>query len=148
MIGNPYKGRGFKGLIRYLHFGRQGEENPHRVEWHVARNMPTSDPDVVPSIMRATADLSPGVQKPVYHLPVSWPRGEEPDRDTQLAVADQLVKALKENGYDKPRIEGLPSADWVLVDASDVIVHIFRPEVREFYNIEKMWAADFGTDAH
>lgn len=64
------------------------------------------------------------------------------------AVADQLVKALKENGYDKPRIEGLPSADWVLVDASDVIVHIFRPEVREFYNIEKMWAADFGPDTH
>jgi ribosome-associated protein len=64
------------------------------------------------------------------------------------AVADQLVQALKEHGHDKPRIEGLPSADWVLVDASDVIVHIFRPEVREFYNIEKMWAADFGTDTH
>lgn len=64
------------------------------------------------------------------------------------AVADQLVRALKEAGYDKPRLEGLPAADWVLVDASDVIIHIFRPEVREFYNIEKMWAADFGTDAH
>lgn len=64
------------------------------------------------------------------------------------AVADQIVTALRENGYDKPRIEGLPSADWVLVDASDVIVHIFRPEVREFYNIEKMWAAEFGSDTH
>ena len=64
------------------------------------------------------------------------------------AVADQLVQALKEHRSDKPRIEGLPSADWVLVDASDVIVHIFRPEVREFYNFEKMWAADFGTDTH
>ncbi|SDG19538.1 ribosome silencing factor [Pelagibacterium luteolum] len=64
------------------------------------------------------------------------------------AVADQIVTALRDNGYDKPRIEGLPSADWVLVDASDVIVHIFRPEVREFYNIEKMWAAEFGSDAH
>lgn len=64
------------------------------------------------------------------------------------AIADQLVKALKDNGYDKPRIEGLPAADWVLVDASDVIVHIFRPEVREFYNIEKMWAAEFGADTH
>lgn len=63
------------------------------------------------------------------------------------AIADQLAKALKDAGY-KPRIEGLPAADWVLVDASDVIVHIFRPEVREFYNIEKMWAAEFGTDAH
>lgn len=63
------------------------------------------------------------------------------------AVADQLVKALREEGYAKPRIEGLPAADWVLVDAGDVIVHIFRPEVREFYNIEKMWSADFG-EAH
>lgn len=64
------------------------------------------------------------------------------------AIADQLVKAMRENGYGKPRIEGLPAADWVLVDASDVIVHVFRPEVREFYNIEKMWAADFASDTH
>lgn len=64
------------------------------------------------------------------------------------AVADQVVKALRENGFTKPRIEGLPHADWVLVDGGDVIVHIFRPEVREFYNIEKMWQADFAADAH
>lgn len=64
------------------------------------------------------------------------------------AVADQVVKALRENGFSKPRVEGLPHADWVLVDGGDVIVHIFRPEVREFYNIEKMWAADFAADAH
>ena len=64
------------------------------------------------------------------------------------AVADQLVTALREAGYGKPRIEGLPHCDWVLVDAGDVIVHIFRPEVREFYNIEKMWQADFAADAH
>jgi len=64
------------------------------------------------------------------------------------AVADQLVRALRENGFAKPRIEGLPHCDWVLVDGGDVIIHIFRPEVREFYNIEKMWAADFAADAH
>ncbi|HWA18930.1 MAG TPA: ribosome silencing factor [Devosia sp.] len=63
------------------------------------------------------------------------------------AVADQVVKALRDNGFGKPRIEGLPHADWVLVDGGDVIVHIFRPEVREFYNIEKMWQADFAGDA-
>ena len=63
------------------------------------------------------------------------------------AVADQLVTALRDEGHGKPRIEGLPAADWVLVDAGDVIIHIFRPEVREFYNIEKMWMADFGNDA-
>jgi ribosome-associated protein len=64
------------------------------------------------------------------------------------AVADQLVKAFREAGFGKPRIEGLPHADWVLVDGGDVIVHIFRPEVREFYNLEKMWQADFAADAH
>ncbi len=66
---------------------------------------------------------------------------------SQPAVSQHL-KALREAGYDKPRIEGLPHCDWVLVDAGDVIVHIFRPEVREFYNIEKMWQADFAGDAH
>ena len=64
------------------------------------------------------------------------------------AVADQVITALRENGYGKPRVEGLPHCDWVLVDAGDVILHIFRPEVREFYNIEKMWQADFAADQH
>lgn len=55
------------------------------------------------------------------------------------AIADHLMSALKDAGYGKVRVEGMPSADWVLVDADDVIVHIFRPEVRSFYNLEKMW---------
>ncbi len=57
------------------------------------------------------------------------------------AIADHLLSALKDAGYGKVRVEGMPSADWVLVDADDVIVHIFRPEVRSFYNLEKMWQA-------
>ncbi|MET0170074.1 MAG: ribosome silencing factor [Aliihoeflea sp.] len=55
------------------------------------------------------------------------------------AVADHLITAMKEAGLGVPRVEGLANADWVLVDTGDVIVHIFRPEVREFYNLEKMW---------
>jgi ribosome-associated protein len=55
------------------------------------------------------------------------------------AVADNLLKALKEAGLGNARVEGLAAADWVLIDAGDVIVHVFRPEIREFYNIEKMW---------
>ncbi len=58
------------------------------------------------------------------------------------AMADQLVRKLKDAGFGRARAEGLPHADWVLIDAGDVIVHIFRPEVREFYNLEKMWSAD------
>ena len=61
------------------------------------------------------------------------------------SLSDHMVVTT---GRAKPRIEGLPHCDWVLVDGGDVIVHIFRPEVREFYNIEKMWAADFAADAH
>jgi ribosome-associated protein len=58
------------------------------------------------------------------------------------AVADHLIRRLKEEGFGRARVEGLPHCDWVLIDAGDVIVHIFRPEVREFYNLEKMWSAD------
>lgn len=56
------------------------------------------------------------------------------------AIADNVLKALNERGVSGVRVEGLPHCDWVLIDANDVIVHVFRPEVREFYNIEKMWA--------
>jgi len=58
------------------------------------------------------------------------------------AIADRLVSDLKKAGIGPVRVEGLPHCDWVLIDAGDLIVHIFRPEVREFYNIEKMWSAE------
>jgi ribosome-associated protein len=57
------------------------------------------------------------------------------------AVADHLLKAIKDAGLGQARVEGLAGADWVLIDSGDVIVHVFRPEVREFYNIEKLWQA-------
>jgi ribosome-associated protein len=56
-------------------------------------------------------------------------------------VADNLLTALKDAGHGNARVEGLTGADWVLIDAGDVIVHVFRPEIREFYNIEKLWQA-------
>jgi ribosome-associated protein len=58
------------------------------------------------------------------------------------AIADRVIKACKATGVVLPRVEGLTQGDWVLVDAGDVIVHIFRPEVRQFYNLEKMWGGD------
>jgi ribosome-associated protein len=58
------------------------------------------------------------------------------------AIAEQLREALKDSGQRELRVEGLPHCDWVLIDTGDVIVHIFRPEVREFYNLEKMWSAE------
>jgi ribosome-associated protein len=58
------------------------------------------------------------------------------------AIADHLLRALKDGGYGKAQVEGLPQADWVLIDAGDIIVHLFRPEVRAFYNIEKIWSVE------
>jgi ribosome-associated protein len=58
------------------------------------------------------------------------------------AIADRLLDKLKESGVRGARVEGMPLCDWVLIDAGDVIVHVFRPEARAFYNIEKMWTSD------
>jgi ribosome-associated protein len=58
------------------------------------------------------------------------------------AMADHLLRTLKDEGFGRARIEGLPSCDWVLIDTGDVIVHLFRPEVRAFYNIEKIWSVE------
>jgi ribosome-associated protein len=57
------------------------------------------------------------------------------------AVAEHVVKDLKDAGAVHIRVEGMRQGDWVLIDAGDVIVHVFRPEVRTFYNLEKMWSA-------
>ncbi len=60
------------------------------------------------------------------------------------SMATKLAERLKKEYGKLVRIEGLPTADWVLIDADDIIVHLFRPEVRTFYNLERMWA--FGDD--
>jgi len=58
------------------------------------------------------------------------------------SMAMKLVDKIKAETGRSPRIEGMPTADWVLIDAGDVIIHLFRPEVRSFYNLERMWAFD------
>lgn len=70
------------------------------------------------------------------------------------ALAKNLIQNVKDAGLGPPGVEGLPQCDWVLIDAGDVIVHLFRPEVRAFYNLEKMWTVtlpdgefETGTDA-
>lgn len=58
------------------------------------------------------------------------------------AIADKLMRDLKEAGYGNLPVEGLPAADWVLIDGGDVVIHLFRPEVRDFYKLERMWAPE------
>ncbi len=62
------------------------------------------------------------------------------------AVAERLITELKDGGFGRARVEGQPHCDWVLIDSGDVITHIFRPEVRSFYNLEKMWSAERPSD--
>tara|TARA_B100000963_G_scaffold343022_1_gene344434 strand:+ start:478 stop:954 length:477 start_codon:yes stop_codon:yes gene_type:complete len=64
------------------------------------------------------------------------------------ALADHLLRKLKESGCKNIRTEGQNTGDWVLVDAGDVVVHIFREEVRAFYSIEKMWATETEAQAY
>ena len=63
------------------------------------------------------------------------------------SMAQKLVERIKAETGRTARTEGLPTADWVLIDAGDVIVHLFRPEVRSFYNLERMWGFEEEKDA-
>lgn len=63
------------------------------------------------------------------------------------SMAQKLAEEVKRAGFGPVRIEGLPAADWVLIDAGDVVVHLFRPEVRSFYNLERMWSFEGGEAA-
>ncbi|MGN6572110.1 MAG: ribosome silencing factor [Pseudolabrys sp.] len=60
------------------------------------------------------------------------------------SIADEVVKDLHKAGVTRVRVEGQRVGDWVLIDAGDVIVHVFRPEIRIFYNLEKMWSGRAG----
>lgn len=62
------------------------------------------------------------------------------------SIAQKLAEKVKQAGFGPVRVEGLPAADWVLIDAGDVVVHLFRPEVRSFYNLERMWSFE-GSEA-
>jgi len=60
------------------------------------------------------------------------------------SIAERVIKDLHKAGIKNVRVEGKQQGDWVLIDAGDVIVHVFRPEVRDFYGLEKMWAGAKG----
>ena len=63
------------------------------------------------------------------------------------AVADRVLRMLKDSGHGRAAVEGMETCDWVLIDAGDVVVHVFRPEVRDFYQLEKMWMTPAKTTA-
>jgi len=61
------------------------------------------------------------------------------------SMADHIQRKMKAVGFKSVKVEGLDNCDWVLIDGGDVIVHLFRPEVRDFYNLDKMWIGPVGT---
>ena len=63
-----------------------------------------------------------------------------------IAMADHLKEGIKEAGFGSIRMEGQTGGDWILVDAGDIVIHLFRPEVRNFYNLEKIWAPDIPVE--
>ena len=63
------------------------------------------------------------------------------------SMAQKLAEKIKQAGFGNARVEGLPAADWVLIDAGDVVIHLFRPEVRSFYNLERMWSFEGSESA-
>ena len=63
------------------------------------------------------------------------------------ALAERLIETLRAHGPRRASVEGLPYSDWVLIDLGDIVVHLFRPESRTRYNLEKMWGEDFGDPA-
>ncbi|MDC0158407.1 ribosome silencing factor [Rhodospirillaceae bacterium] len=62
------------------------------------------------------------------------------------AMAENLITRLKQNGIESINVEGIKFGDWVLIDSGDIIIHLFRPEVRAFYGLEKMWGVEFETN--
>ena len=64
------------------------------------------------------------------------------------AIADHLLRELKDKGFGPVKVEGQQAADWILIDTGDVIVHVFRPEVGDFYAIEKMWSMPDQAERH
>lgn len=110
----------------------------------------SNEPDIGPLVRNVLHSLDDSKAEDIISIDV---RGKTTLADVMViatgrsnvhvgAIADRLLKSCKEAGLASPRVEGLPHCDWVLIDARDVIVHIFRPEVRQFYNLEKMWGGD------
>ena len=94
MIGMSSSARSFGALARYLANGRTGD-NPERVAWSTSRNLPTDEPELAGKIMRATAAQNLRVDKPVYHLALSFDPNDVVDRATMERVADRVIAALK-----------------------------------------------------
>ncbi|MBA3526013.1 MAG: ribosome silencing factor [Sphingomonas sp.] len=129
----------------------EGDHLPDRPDETAARGRPTLAVDQLHKLVLQSLDDDQAVE--VVTIPLE---GKSSIADHMViasgrstrqvaSMATKLAEKIKSERGRAPRIEGLPAADWVLIDADDVVVHLFRPEVRNFYNLERMWA--FGDDS-
>ncbi|MGE3147245.1 MAG: ribosome silencing factor [Pseudorhodoplanes sp.] len=121
----------------------------------MSRARPRAKPEAVPAVQARTAETLQTVLESLEDMKAEDIVTIDLSRKSSIAdrmvvasgrssrhvgsIADNVVEALGEAGMKGLRVEGQPHCDWVLIDAGDVIVHVFRPEVRDFYNLEKMW---------
>lgn len=120
-----------KGVIIIISYDRTGPLGPSEVREFIEKSL---DADKAFDIL--TIDLQDQTSLADYMIIASGTSSRHVS-----AVAQKLKDRLNVRGVKEIRIEGADNSDWVVMDAGDVIIHLFRPEVREFYNIEKMWGA-------
>jgi ribosome-associated protein len=131
--------------------GKATTSKPRAAKSKAGKNPETAQAETRPSILdRVSAALEDMKAEEVVEIDLA---GKTSLADTMIiasgrsnrhvgAIADRIVEFVKLAGHPSPRVEGQPHCDWVLIDAGDVIAHVFRPDVRQFYNLEKMWAGD------
>ena len=137
-----------RGVLRSIPLNRELAPSAHEAS---AAAEPTSVEQGIRSLEEVVlAKLDDDQAQDVVSIDL---RGKSPVADAMIiasgrshrhvgAIADHLLRALKDAGCGRARVEGLPHCDWVLIDAGDIIIHLFRPEVRSFYNIEKIWSVE------
>ena len=103
----------------------------------VIASTPAVDPTEPPLLARILSSLEDDKAEEIVTLDLKGRSSRH-----VAALAENLAKHMKEWGFSKARVEGLPQGDWVLIDAGDVIVHLFREEVRSYYDIESMWSVE------
>jgi ribosome-associated protein len=148
----PRSPQGPTPLIRSSETGplRSAETGPQALA-ATGQTLPDTLPETLPIALAALDDMKAedtvlidlkGKTSIADHMVITSGRSNR----HVASIADEVVRLLKEAGHSSPRVEGVPHCDWVLIDAGDVVVHVFRPEVRQFYNLEKMWGADRPTE--
>jgi ribosome-associated protein len=129
--------RGIRTLSESLHTGTQGSETAALARVEDLRTLVLGCLDEMKAEETIAIDLA-GKTSIADTMIIASGRSQR----HVGSIADHITQEMKAKSFGTARVEGMPACDWVLIDAGDILVHIFRPEVRGFYNLEKMWGSD------